>query len=79
MKGAAKLPYAPVRYPATVQTDEEMGTAWQSLRNEMEISQFCKRVGLRRDEVGTVVHGPSGKAFVQWKHAIPDALSTREV
>lgn len=77
MKGAAKLPHPHVRYPERVQTDEEMGMAWQALRNEMEISKYCKRTGLRREEVGTVVHGPSGKVFVQWRHAIPDGLATR--
>jgi hypothetical protein len=79
MKGAAKLPYTAVAYPKEVQTDKQVGAAWQSLRNEMKISEYCRRVGLAREEVGTVTHAPTGKTFVQWRHAIPTALATKEL
>jgi hypothetical protein len=62
-------------YPQPVQTDEECGRAFACLMVEMACLRFATRVGIPRDEVGIVVNARTGKAYPQWKHAIPKALT----
>lgn len=73
-KDAVTQEEALARYPAQVQTDEECGQAWMSIKTEFAHQRFMIRTGLKREEVGVVVNSRTGKAFFQWVHAIPKEM-----
>lgn len=62
------------RWKSPMLSDEDLGESWLAMRREMEVSRFAERSGLERSEVEIVVHHASGKAFVQWRGAIPAGI-----